>query len=85
VTCNIPSFSNGSDPHTVTAYQSPNGAKDAIALLANGGATALAVVDLTKMLKHGDRATDRGGDTRALRAPFQRLPRHTATVCRGKS
>jgi hypothetical protein len=50
VTCNIPSFSNGLDPHTVTAYQSPNGAKGAIALLANGGATALAVVDLTKML-----------------------------------
>jgi hypothetical protein len=50
VTCNIPSFSNGLDPHTVTAYQSPNGAKDAIALLANGGATTLAVVDLTKML-----------------------------------
>jgi hypothetical protein len=57
VTCTIgyvgtPSapFSNGLDPHTVTAYQSPNGAKDAIALLANGTATTLAVVDLTKML-----------------------------------
>jgi hypothetical protein len=25
VSCNIPSFSNGFDPHTVTAYQSPNG------------------------------------------------------------
>jgi hypothetical protein len=51
VTCNIPApFQNGLDPHTVTAYQSPNGAKDAIALLANGGATTLAVVDLTKML-----------------------------------
>jgi hypothetical protein len=43
-------FSNGFDPHTVTAYQSPNGAKDALALLANGLATTLAVVDLTKML-----------------------------------
>jgi hypothetical protein len=43
-------FSNGFDPHTLTAYQSPNGAKDAIALLANGDATDLAVVDLTKML-----------------------------------
>jgi hypothetical protein len=34
----------------VTAYQSPNGAHDAIALLANGGATTVAVVDLTQML-----------------------------------
>jgi hypothetical protein len=57
VTCAIPplgtppvAFSNGLDPHTVTAYQSPNGAKDAIALLANDTATTLAVVDLTKML-----------------------------------
>lgn len=51
VTCSIPGgFQNGLDPHTLTAYQSPNGAKDAIALLANGGATKLAVVDLTKML-----------------------------------
>ena len=53
VTCNIASFSNGFDPHTTTAYQSPNGAKDAIAVLANwvsGTAGGLAVVDLTKML-----------------------------------
>jgi hypothetical protein len=50
VTCRIGSgFSNGLDPHTVTAYQSPSSG-DAIALLANGGATTLAVVDLTKML-----------------------------------
>lgn len=50
VTCNIGNgFSNGFDPHTITAYQSPNGG-DAIAVLANGGATMLAVVDLTKML-----------------------------------
>jgi hypothetical protein len=50
VTCNIGSgFSNGFDPHTVTAYQSPNGG-DAIGLLANGGASELARVDLTKML-----------------------------------
>jgi hypothetical protein len=50
VSCNIGNgFSNGFDPHTVTAYQSPaNG--HAIALLANGGATTLAVVDLTNML-----------------------------------
>ncbi len=43
-------FSQGFDPHTVTAYQSPNGAKDAFALLGNGGATQVAVVDLTMML-----------------------------------
>jgi hypothetical protein len=49
VSCNIAGFSNGFDPHTVTAYQSPNSG-DAIGLLANGGATTLAVVDLTKML-----------------------------------
>src|SRR5207244_3722133 len=50
VTCNIGGgFSNGFDPHTVTAYQSPNGGH-AIALLADGAATMLAVVDLTNML-----------------------------------
>ncbi len=58
VTCSIGSgFSNGFDPHTVTAYQSPSSGH-AIALLANNdttvsppsGATTLAVVDLTKML-----------------------------------
>jgi len=42
-------WSNGRDPHTITAYQSPN-SKDAIALLANDQATAIAVVDLTMML-----------------------------------
>jgi hypothetical protein len=51
VSCNISTgFSIGLDPHTVTAYQSPNGAKDAIALVGNDGATQIAVVDLTKML-----------------------------------
>ena len=51
VTCNIgQGFSNGFDPHTVTAYQSPNPPNDAIALLSNGAATVLAVVNLTKML-----------------------------------
>jgi hypothetical protein len=62
LTCNIGnSFLNGYDPHTVTAYQSPGGvpgpgggpaipAGDAVAVLANEGATMLAVVDLTKML-----------------------------------
>jgi hypothetical protein len=50
VTCGVGGgFSNGFDPHTVTAYQSPNGG-DAIGLLANGGASELARVDLTKML-----------------------------------
>jgi hypothetical protein len=50
VTCSIGNgFSNGFDPHTVTAYQSPN-TGDAVAVLANGGATSLAVVDLSKML-----------------------------------
>ena len=49
VTCNIGGgFSNGFDPHTVTAYKSPISGH-AIALLANGGATRLAVVDLTEM------------------------------------
>ncbi len=42
-------FSNGLDPHTVTAYQSPNNGH-AVAVLANFGATTLAVVDLTNML-----------------------------------
>jgi hypothetical protein len=42
-------FNSGADPHTVTAYQSPNSG-DAIAVLANGGASFLAVIDLTKML-----------------------------------
>jgi hypothetical protein len=42
-------FSNGLDPHTVTAYQSPT-TGHAMAVLANFGATRLAVVDLTNML-----------------------------------
>jgi hypothetical protein len=48
-TCSITGFSNGNDPHTVTAYQSPNDSH-AYALLANGTATQLARVDLTAML-----------------------------------
>ncbi|MFL5445923.1 MAG: hypothetical protein ACJ78W_15520 [Myxococcales bacterium] len=50
VSCNIGNgFQNGLDPHTVNAYQSPaNG--HAVALLANLGATTLAVVDLTNLL-----------------------------------
>jgi hypothetical protein len=50
VTCNIGfPWMHGLDPHTVTAYQSPNGGA-AIGLLANLGATLLARVDLTAML-----------------------------------
>jgi hypothetical protein len=49
VTCGIAGFSNGNDPHTVTAYKSP-ASGDAVALLANGGASTVAVVDLTMML-----------------------------------
>lgn len=50
LSCNIGNgFINGLDPHTVTAYQSPSSGH-AVALLANTGATILAVVDLTKML-----------------------------------
>lgn len=50
VTCGIPGgFQMGLDPHTLTAYKSPN-TGDGIALLSSGDATQLAVVDLTKML-----------------------------------
>ena len=49
VTCGIPGFSMGFDPHGVTAYKSPNSG-DAIALLANDSASAVEMVDLTKML-----------------------------------
>jgi hypothetical protein len=53
VTCAIGSgYSQGNDPHTVTAYQDPVSPKDAIALVAGPGPTATTVVrvDLTKML-----------------------------------
>jgi hypothetical protein len=58
VACDMPddptpqAWSEGNDPHTVTAYQSPNNG-DAMAILANGAGsppTYLALVDLTKML-----------------------------------
>ena len=42
-------FSMGFDPHTLAAYQSPNGG-DAIALMVNDGATEMVRVDLTSML-----------------------------------
>jgi hypothetical protein len=51
VTCSISGFLSGFDSHTITAYKSPNiGPGHAIALLANAGATSVAVVDLTAML-----------------------------------
>lgn len=59
VECGLPDtpdglpFEQGDDPHTVTAYQSPN-TGDAIALVANEGATWLGVVDLTQMLNPTD-------------------------------
>ena len=50
VTCSIGSgFQVGFDPHTLNAYQSPNGG-DGIAVLMNGAASQLAVVNLTAML-----------------------------------
>jgi hypothetical protein len=42
-------FQAGYDPHTVSAYQSPN-TGDAMAVFSNGGASTVAIVDLTKML-----------------------------------
>ncbi|MFE2284599.1 hypothetical protein ACFXDJ_10540 [Streptomyces sp. NPDC059443] len=42
-------FTMGLDPHTLIAYQSPNGGH-AIALMVNDGATQMVAVDLTKML-----------------------------------
>ena len=49
VTCRIPAWSHGLDPHTLTAYQTPTGG-DAIGLFTNAGASSLARVDLTQML-----------------------------------
>lgn len=49
VTCRIPAWSHGFDPHTLTAYQTPTGG-DAIGLFTNSGASLLARVDLTQML-----------------------------------
>jgi hypothetical protein len=46
-------FNMGDDPHTLAAYQSPNGG-DAIALMANKGGTELVRVDLTDMLNASD-------------------------------
>jgi hypothetical protein len=50
VSCNIGNgFSNGFDPHTVTAYQSPN-SNSAIGVLANALANSLAIINLNQML-----------------------------------
>lgn len=50
VTCQTGnSFNMGDDPHTLAAYQSPNGG-DAIALMVNAGATEMVRVNLTDML-----------------------------------
>ena len=55
VTCGIDAtpdgsaWSEGDDPHTMTAYQSPNGG-DAIGLFGNEGTNWLARVDLTQLL-----------------------------------
>ena len=50
VSCEVGNgFNMGDDPHTLTAYQSPN-TGDAMALLVDEGTSQLAVVDLTKML-----------------------------------
>ena len=51
MTCRIPGgWSHGLDPHTLTAYQSPNSG-NAIALFANlPPPNSVAVVDLTAML-----------------------------------
>jgi hypothetical protein len=55
VACPLPNepngdvFSQGFDPHTVTAYVSPNNG-DAIGLSADGGPSYVAAIDLTKLL-----------------------------------
>ena len=43
-------WAQGCDPHTITAYVSPNSGK-ALAVLSNGGFTFLAVVDIDGILK----------------------------------
>jgi len=66
VTCSIGNTPDGSqwvegdDPHTVTAYQSPDNG-DAIALFGNEGATWLARVDLTQLLNPAIVPRDSGG------------------------
>jgi len=69
-------FSMGFDPHTLAAYQSPNGGH-AIALLVNAGATELVRVDLTEMLNLPRDATGHvcpGGTVPASAERFISLP-----------
>lgn len=66
VTCGIDNtpdgnpWSEGDDPHTMTAYQTPNGG-DAIGLFGDEGASWLARVDLTKLLDPALVPRDAGG------------------------
>lgn len=66
VTCGIDStpdgiaWTEGDDPHTMTAYQTPNGG-DAIGLFGNNGAGWLARVDLTQLLNPAIVPRDPGG------------------------
>lgn len=66
VTCGIGTtpdaspWSEGYDPHTMTAYQSPNGGH-AIGLFGNGSANWLARVDLTSLLNRAIVPRDTGG------------------------
>lgn len=54
VSCEVGNgFSMGLDPHTLAAYQSPNGG-DAIALMVNDSATEMVRIDLTAMLNAAD-------------------------------
>jgi hypothetical protein len=53
-------WSEGNDPHTMTAYQSPNGG-DAIGLFENDSASWLARVDLTQLLNPSIVPRDAGG------------------------
>ncbi|RVU25189.1 hypothetical protein EOT10_13015 [Streptomyces antnestii] len=72
-------FSMGLDPHTLVAYQSPNGGH-AIALMVNAGATQMVAVDLTKMLDGttvpatGHVCTTPGGTLPATAETFITLP-----------
>lgn len=55
-------WSEGDDPHTVTAYQSPNGG-DAVGLFGDEAANWLARVDLTQLLNPAIVPRDSGGHT----------------------
>jgi hypothetical protein len=88
VSCNIGhGFSQGFDPHTVTAYQSPNGG-DAIALIENETGSVVARVDLTKMLDKTTVPRTPGGHacaTRPLPGTVESFPVGTAPSFVGDS